>query len=365
MATAKTAMTRKRAELERGIELGWHTGAQLFTSVGEAAIDLALGEARPGVAMTPATIVEWASATKAVTSCSVALLWERAAFDLDDPVCQYVPEFAARGKQRVTVRHLLTHTAGLTDPVDRVMSFGDAVAAVCAAPLVDGWSPGDRRAYCSAGMWILAELVARRARRPFGGFVREEMFEPLGIVDCWIGMPAEVYQACRDRIAMMPRFAASGTMEWVTWGRPTGGGHGPIGQLGRFYRALLERRLLSSPVIEAMTARHLVQAYDERLDETVDWGLGFCLASSYRGHGYGPYASGRAFGHGGRNWCVAFADPTFDLAAAGYWNGPVDAATHAERQHRLLGVLYEDLGLATAQRLPRPEQTNSAGQKDP
>lgn len=176
MAIARADLRRTRTELERGIDLGWHTGAQLFASVGEGAIDLALGEARPGVAMTPATIVEWASATKAVTCSSVALLWERAAFDLDDPVCHYVPEFAARGKQGISVRHLLTHTAGLTDPVDRVMPFEDAVAAVCAAPLLDGWTPGARRAYCSAGMWILSELVARRAGRPFGAFVREEIF---------------------------------------------------------------------------------------------------------------------------------------------------------------------------------------------
>lgn len=327
------------------MHLGWHTGAQLFASIGEADVDIAFGQARPGVSMTRSTIVEWASATKAVTCCSIAKLWERTAFELDDPVCQYVPEFAARAKEGVTVRHLLTHTAGLTDPVDRVMPFADAVAAVCAAPLVEGWTPGTRRAYCSAGMWILAELVARRVGRPFDVFVREEIFEPLSMVDCWIGMPADVFRACRDRIAVIPGFAASGTEEWVTWGRPTGGGYGPIGQLGRFYRALLERRLLSSPVIEAMTARHLVKVYDERLNATVDWGLGFCLASSYRGHGYGRHASPRAFGHGGRNWCVAFADPAHDLAAAVYWNGSVDAATHAERQYRLLSVLYEDLGL--------------------
>ena len=353
MAAAKAELSRTLAELQRGIDLRWHTGAQLFASVGDSAVDLVLGEARPEVPMTSATIVEWASATKAVTCCSVALLWERAAFDLDDPVCQYVPEFGAMGKDGVTVRHLLTHTAGLTDPVNRIMPFGEAVAALCAAPLVDGWTPGARRAYCSAGMWILAELVARQVGRPFGTFVREEIFEPLGMVDCWIGMPAEVFRASRERIAVMPGFAASGTEEWVTWGRPTGGGHGPIGQLGRFYRSLLERRLLSSPVIEAMTARHLAEVYDERLDATVDWGLGFCLSSSYRGHGYGPHASRSAFGHGGRNWCVAFADPAFDLAAAVYWNGVVDAATHAERQHHLLGVLYEDLGLAPTRRMPQ------------
>ena len=124
--------------------------------------------------MTPATIVEWASATKAVTSCAVALLWESAAFDLDDPVCRYVPEFAARAKQGITVRHLLTHTAGLTDPVDRVMPFEVAVAAVCAAPLVDGWTPGrrPRTARPACGSWRswsraaqVGHLVPSSARR--------------------------------------------------------------------------------------------------------------------------------------------------------------------------------------------------------
>ena len=55
---------RTRAELKRGMELGWHTGSQLYASLGrETVVDFAIGEARPGVPMTPATVVEWASAT--------------------------------------------------------------------------------------------------------------------------------------------------------------------------------------------------------------------------------------------------------------------------------------------------------------
>ena len=64
------------------------------------------------------------------------------------------------------------------------------------------------------------------------------------------------------------------------------------------------------------------------------------------GHTHGPHASRRAFGHGGRNWCVAFADPAYGLAAAVYWNGRGAGPTHAERQPALLGALYRDLGLA-------------------
>ena len=64
---ASTEMVHTRTELERGMARGWHTGAQIYASVfRETIADFAMGEARPGVPMTPATLVEWASATKSV-----------------------------------------------------------------------------------------------------------------------------------------------------------------------------------------------------------------------------------------------------------------------------------------------------------
>jgi CubicO group peptidase (beta-lactamase class C family) len=341
------SLTRTIAELERGIASGWHSGAQLYASVhGVTVAETAVGEARPGVAMTTRTIVEWASATKPVTCAALALLWERGLLDLDDPVCRHLPAFAAHGKERVTIRHLLTHTAGLADTVTKFSPFDEAVAAVCDAPLLTGWVPGRRCSYNSVVMWAVAGLVTRLSDVPLDQFVRDEIFAPLGLGDSWIGMPPDVFHTYGERIAVIPGFALSGTEAWVCWGRPTGGVHGPIGELGRFYAALLAHRLLAAPVVEAMTTRQLCGVYDERLQATVDRGLGFMLASSYRGHSYGPHASRRAFGHGGRNWCVAFADPEYALAVAVDWNGRVDGETHAERQWTLLTALYEDLGLA-------------------
>lgn len=340
------AVAHARRELERGISRGWQTGAQLYVWLdGQTVVDLALGEARPGVALTSSTLVEWASATKPITCAAAALLWQRGLLDLDDPVCRHLPEFAANGKEAVTIRQLLTHTAGLSDPVHDLMPWDEAVAAVCRAPLVEGWVPGKRHGYNSVAMWAVAALVVRLSGRPFAEFVRTEIFECLGLHDAWLGMPVDVYRAYGDRFAAVPGVPASRTEAWVTWGRPTGGGHGPIGDLGRFYAALLQRRMLAAPVIEAMTTRHLCGVYDEQLRATVDRGLGFLLASSYAGHGYGPHASRRAYGHGGRNWCQAFADPAYDLAVAVYWNGRPDPVAHGERQVALLGALYEDLGL--------------------
>ena len=70
--------------------------------------------------------------------------WDRWQRLYDDPVCRHVPEFGRTGKEGVTVRHLMTHAGGLTDPVREVVPFDDAIAAVCAAPLVAGWVPGAR-----------------------------------------------------------------------------------------------------------------------------------------------------------------------------------------------------------------------------
>ena len=346
MQTLGSSITPSRtlAQVERGVDQGWHTGAQVYASVrGQVLIDLAIGEARPGVPMTTSTIVESACATKPIPCVGIGLLWERGLLDLDDPVHLHIPEFAAAGKHGVTIRHLLTHTGGLTSTIASVAPPDEIVADICAAPLADGWTPGARCAYNSIALWIISELVARVSGRTFGEFVREEIFGPCRMDDCWIGMPPDVYREQQDRIAVIPGFSPSGTEAWVTWARPTGGAHGPIGQLGRFYEALLNRRLLTAPTMEAMTTRHLCGVEDEYLGETVDRGLGFMLGSSNPAHGYGAHASLRAFGHGGRTWSVGFADPPQDLAVGVYWNGMADAETHARRLPDLLNAIYLDL----------------------
>jgi CubicO group peptidase (beta-lactamase class C family) len=169
-----------------------------------------------------------------VTCSAAALLWQRGLFDMDDPVCRHLPEFAENGKERVTIRHLLTHSGGLRDPGRQGRSWEEYADAVCRAPLVEGWVPGKRFAYNSVAMWVVASLVVRLSGRPLWRFVREEFFAPLGITDSWIGMPAETYRAYgEERFAALPGVPGSGSEEHVTWGRPTGGGHGPIRDLGR------------------------------------------------------------------------------------------------------------------------------------
>src|SRR5260370_10494136 len=115
-----TTMTLDRAAkvIESGIERGLHIGAQLYVSQnGKRIADLAFGLSHEGVAMTPDTIMLWMSSTKPITVVAIAQMWERGKIALDDRVAKYIPEFGARGKKSITIRHVLTHTGGFCTTV--------------------------------------------------------------------------------------------------------------------------------------------------------------------------------------------------------------------------------------------------------
>src|SRR5436190_219881 len=99
--------------IEAGIEVGLHIGAQLFVSRhGQPVADLAFGQSRPGVAMSADSLMIWMSCSKPVTAVAVAQQWERGRLKLDDRIADHIPEFGRNGKEAVTIRHVLTHTAG-------------------------------------------------------------------------------------------------------------------------------------------------------------------------------------------------------------------------------------------------------------
>src|ERR1700722_19795159 len=103
-----------RAAILDGIGAGTHLGAQLYVSLrGEAQADAALGESRPGRELRRDDLMLWLSSTKPVAAVALAQLWERGLLEIDDPVVRHIPEFAAHGKSAITLRHLLTHTAGI------------------------------------------------------------------------------------------------------------------------------------------------------------------------------------------------------------------------------------------------------------
>jgi CubicO group peptidase (beta-lactamase class C family) len=362
-----TDLPRTRELIERGIADGLHTGAQLFTSIGgRPSGSLALGESRPGVPMTDDTLVLWLSSTKPVAAVAIMQLRERGLCFLDDPVAQHLPEFAQRGKDAVTIRHLLTHTGGF-----RMVDLGppgtptsEIIDRICAAGLERGWVPGEKAGYHPHTSWyILGELVRLIDGREFSAYVRSEIFELLDMHDCWVGMPADRAASYGDRIAPMPNTAKGGgsihprsSPTGVLDGEPGAGGYGPMNQLAHLYEMFLgggERhghRVLSAESVAMMTSPQRIGMFDESFKRVIDWGLGLIINSRQYSenppYGYGIHASPRAFGHSGRESSVGMADPEYQLVIALEFNGMPGELRHQKRAEAALAAVYEDLELA-------------------
>lgn len=371
----QTSIPLTTALLQQGIEDGLHLGAQLYVSRhSEAVADLAIGEARIGVPMTTDTLNLWFSATKAVTAVAVAQVWGRGGFALDDLVMKYIPEFGQGGKEAITIRHILTHTGGFRfyKHVEFETDWTTTIAAVCAASLERGWLPGRKAGYHQGSSWyILGEMVRRLDGRPFDQYVREEIFLPLGMTDCWIGMPPAQYQAYGERIGYLYRTEEGGAERGEFWNserecasvRPGGNGHGPMRQFVRLYEALLGggelggKHILKPVTVAAITARHRTGMYDVSFKHVLDYGLGLILDSKMYGletvpYNYGRHCSPRTFGHSGYQSSAAFADPEFGLAVALYCNGLPGDEWHNRRFRDLLSAIYDDLGIRWEQHQP-------------
>jgi len=164
---------------------------------GRPVVDLWAGRAEPGgdrawEADTPVVVF---SSTKGATAICIHRLAERGELDLEAPVAEYWPAFAAAGKAAIPVSAVLAHRAAVP-VVDAAVSLDDVVgwhgvaAAVAAQRPV--WPPGSAHGYHARTFgWILGELIRRITGNPVGAFFATEVADPLGL-DFWIGLPADV-----------------------------------------------------------------------------------------------------------------------------------------------------------------------------
>ena len=133
------------------------------------------------------------STTKGATAVCANLLIERGLLDPAAPVCEYWPEFAAAGKEAITVEWVLTHKSGLA-AIDATLTLSEALAW---DPIVEAlanqkplWEPGTAHGYHALTFgWLVGELVRRVTGNSIGACFAHEVAGPLGL-DFWIGLPA-------------------------------------------------------------------------------------------------------------------------------------------------------------------------------
>lgn len=361
-----------------------HDGWQLYISRdGVCVVDTAGGEARQDVPMTPDTLMLWFSSSKPLTAIAIGMLWERGFVSLDDPIAKYIPEFGD-GKERATIRHILTHRGGFPFADLNVFTavWEEIVAQVVASPAL--YEPGSTTMYHATSGWVvLGELVERVDGRRIDRFVSEEIFNPLGMQDCYLGIPPEKLEDLRNRVAhigcklpkghpLRPIFDLPhlNTDEGLRWISPGGCGRGPAHGLGRFYEMILGRgerngvRLLSPQTVEALTSVHrfgvsdLVSGFGmphPKWGSEPPWCLGFASQEA----DFGPRASFRAVGHSGHSSSTAFCDPEYGLVVAFVTNGLPGFSKNAARMLAVTEAIYEAAGVPdpTKTGLPSTELT--------
>ena len=142
------------------------------------------------------TLVNVYSTTKTMTAMAALLLADRGELDLYRPVADYWPEFASSGKERVEVRHLLAHTAGLSGmdrPIKREELYDWELMTEALADQAPWWEPGTASGYHAITQGhLVGEVVRRVTGRSLGTYFAEEIAQPLG-ADFHIGTPESVW----------------------------------------------------------------------------------------------------------------------------------------------------------------------------
>lgn len=263
--------------------------------------------------MTIDTIFDVASLTKVVaTTPAILALWEAGRIDLDAPLGHYLPDFAQPRHRGVTVRRVLTHSAGFPDLPARERLGPGLPATAQALASQDLWAPpGHAFRYSDTGFILLGELVRQVSGEPLDRFVERRFFGPLGMRDTRFRPPA----AWADRVA--PTEVTGGRLLRGTVhdgnARRLGGVAGHAGlfstgdDLARFCRMLLAggaldgRRYLQAATVRAMFAPHPVR-------EAVR-GLGWDMSSPYS-RTLGSFFPAGSVGHTGFTGTSIWMDPS-------------------------------------------------------
>lgn len=311
------------------------------------------------------------SITKQLTTTTVLMRIDRGELSLTTPIAEIIPEFGIRGKQNITVKHLLTHTSGISPelppglPLDRVGNLQAYVAAACEQRLMT--LPGKGVSYNPfTAHAILAEMVRRLdgGGRPFRRILAEDVLEPLGMKDTAMGLRPDL--AAR-RVPVVFRDKTPGLFEPALLEAtnvlfeeetelPAGGVFSTVADIFRFAEMLRRKgdldgmRLLSPAIVQMAVTNHTGVHPNDLFDcarEMYGWpewpaylGLSFFL----RGMGTFPTPLGMTTSPGtfaglGAGSNVFWVDPERDLTFVCFTSGLLEEGASMLRFQRLSDML--------------------------
>jgi CubicO group peptidase (beta-lactamase class C family) len=328
-------------------------GAVTLIAHGNDVIDfhaLGLADIEAGRPMQKDTIFQIMSMTKPVTAIGIMMLAEEGKLALRDPVEQYLPEFknqhiatnvgpdAARlsvPNHLVTIRDLLTHTAGIQDPAPAAIHdypqlmnvpLDEVVRQVAKQPLL--FQPGTQWSYSSPGIEILGRLIEVCSGQKYEDFITERILHPIGMKDTFfyptsgsLARIAMVYVQKEGKLVRAPATILGGDpakyREGAVFPAPGWGLYSTAEDLLHLYRMMLNngvyegRRYLSPFSVHLMTEGHTTGIHPVGWMRGADYGLAWEVVTDplgeLAGHSKGSYGHGGAFGTQG------WIDPQNDL----------------------------------------------------
>jgi CubicO group peptidase (beta-lactamase class C family) len=291
------------------------------------------------------TLVCLFSVTKAMTAVCLLQALDRGLVELDTPLVDDWPAFSGSGKDIITLRHLMSHQAGLVgfhEPVDRDILYDWHRFVAALERERPWWEPGTRHGYHARTFgFLLGEVLRRRSGKSLGSWFLDEVAEPLGL-DFAIGLPEPDLERCADMLparirpnasaplapaarAMMRDFNDLSTATGAAFQNPAMGagymnsrafrqaeipaanGHGTARSAARMFDGL--RSVISAPTLQAATSTQSLGP-DEVLKSLTHFGLGLMLHHEDSPVGVRP----GSFGHAGAGGSIAFHDPEAKLS---------------------------------------------------
>jgi CubicO group peptidase (beta-lactamase class C family) len=346
----ETGVSDIQQQVQKAIDELVESGAERGLQVavyrhGEQVVDAVAGVADPatGRPVDAGTVFYNFSIVKGAASTIAHILAERGRFGYDTPVAELWPEFAAHGKQAVTVRHVLDHTAGvpgipLHTTVEDLCDWDKMCAAIADAEL--WWEPGTKVGYHAYTFgYIVGEVVRRATGKPISQVLREEVAGPLGVAEeLWFGMPASEHHrlarledapgaADMDMalppdlpmfraapLSLFPNAAFGNRPDTLAADIPAGG-KTSARAIARMYAALLGEvdgvRLIPPERLAEATAVSS-SGVDEVFGQPTTWGLGYGIG----GPAGDPQEAPTVFGLGGVGGSFACGDTASGIAWA-------------------------------------------------
>lgn len=262
------------------------------------------------------TLWDLASLTKVIgTTTALAQLIEAGKVALDTPVMRYVPDWQGPGKERVTVRHLLTHTSGLPAfrPYDRQTHNRDSLAALIFATELER-PAGDSMIYSDIGAFMMGRVIERVSGQRLDRYLRSHVFVPLGMTETTFNPP----KSLRRRIAPTEFDTTRGGLMhgqvhderafYLGGVAAHAGLFSSASDLRRFAAMLLHGGALNGArIVKAATLEQFTAYADSgRTNRALGWQK---PPAAWAGH----LMSSRAFGHTGFTGTSIAVDPTLDL----------------------------------------------------